>query len=363
MTFERPDLLALAPWAAAALALVVVLQWRRGVRMVRAWGGRAPAWRLLGRDLSRVPWLRLLVLTTAGACLALAAAGPRPAEPEEIPPPAPIDLIIAVDVSLSMTADDVEGTRIGRARQLVERLVEEGAADRLALTIFADWPYALVPLTDDGDVIRFFSPWVAPRLMGTRDQGTSLPAVVGQARLVWEARRRDDARAVVLLVTDGEAHGMDAELLDSVAFAADAGMEIWTAGVGTPGGAPIFLPGSGGAPLLHDGSPVVSGYDLGLLETAAQRGGGLFHDISSDAGMRSLIDDLRGGISASESPDAPTPDAAFWLVLAAFALLTLDAVLDAGVFARARRRPDEATTGAGERETARAPYPRGKRAA
>lgn len=156
---------------------------------------------------------------------------------------------------------------------------------------------------------------------------------------------------------------MDAELLDSVDVAADAGMEIWTAGVGTPGGAPIFLPGSGGAPLLHDGSPVVSGYDLGLLQTAAERGGGLFYDISSDGGMRSLIDDLRGGLSASDAPSDAPPDAAFWLVLAAFALLALEAGLDAGVFGRARRRPQEGETDAAARTSLRIPHPRRERAA
>ena len=363
MTFERPDLLALVPWVAAGLAGFVLAQWRRGVRLVHAWGGPTPARRLLGRDLSSLPWLRLLALASAGAALVLAAAGPQPAEPEEVPPPTPVDLIVAVDVSLSMTASDVEGTRIGRARELIERLVEDGAADRIALTIFADWPFSLVPLTDDGNVIRFFAPWVAPRLVGTRDQGTSLPAVVGQARIVWEDRRRDDARPVVLLVTDGEAHGMDAELLDSVEVARGAGMEIWTAGVGTPDGAPIFLPGSDDAPLLHDGSPVVSGYDRGLLETTADRGGGLFHDISSDAGIRSLIDDLRGGPAASDTPDTPPPDNAFWLALVAFALLILEALLDAGMLAGTGRSPREPRGGIGPGDTARAARPRGTRAA
>lgn len=363
MTFERPDLLPLAAWAAAALVLLVLLQWRRGVRLVRAWGGREPARRLLGRDLSRLPWLRLLALSSAGAALALAASGPAPADPEELPPPTPVDLIVAVDVSLSMTADDVEGSRIGQARSLLERMVEERAADRFALAIFADWPYVLVPLTDDGDLITFFSPWVAPALVGTRDQGTSLPAVVGQARRVWEARRRDDARAIVLVVTDGEAHGMDAELLDSVDVAQDAGMEIWTAGVGTPAGAPIFLPGSGGAPLLHDGSPVVSGYDRGLLEAVADRGGGLFHDISSEAGIRSLVDDLRGGLTADDAPGQAPPDAAFWLVLAGFLLLVLDAVLDAGVFRRSRGRRVAADAAGRAPAPLRSTSVRGRRAA
>lgn len=363
MTFERPEILALTPWVAAALALLVLLQWRRGARLVRAWGGREPAWRLLGRDLSRLPWLRVLVLASAGAGLALAASGPAPAEPEEPPPPTPVDLIVAVDVSLSMTAADVEGSRIGQARSLLERIVEEGAADRFALAIFADWPYVLVPLTDDGDVITFFSPWVAPELVGTRDQGTSLPAVVGQARRVWEARRREDARAVVLVVTDGEAHGTEAELLDSVRVAADAGMEIWTAGVGTTGGAPIFLPGSDGAPLLHDGSPVVSGYDRGLLETMARDGRGLFHDISSDAGIGSLIDDLRGGLTGGDAPGDAPPDAAFWLVLAAFALLTLEAGLDAGVFGRKRIRPAAEEPARETRPRTRSAHARGRRAA
>ncbi len=350
MTFERPDILLLAPVAALLLAGAVAIQWGRGRRLVEAYGGRVPARRLLGRDLSRFPLARLLALSAAAGGLAFAASGPAPEEAPPPPPPVPLDLMVAVDVSHSMSAADVDGRRIDRARALVEQLVEDGVAERVSLTIFADWPFGLVPLTHDPDVVGFFSPWITPDLVGTRDQGSSLALALGQARGTWETRPNDGARRVVLLVTDGEVHDMGVEVLDSVAAIADAGFEIWAAGVGTPEGAPLFLPGSEGAPLLYDGTPVVAGADPGFLREVAGRGRGEYHDASTDGGARGLLAALGRG-SAPPPTTEEGPDPVRWVILAALVLLLLEALLDAGTLERrARRRaPVEAVPARGGR--------------
>lgn len=352
MTYARPDLLAWAPWVAAGLGLLVLVQWLRGVGLVRAYGGRSVGRRLLGRDLTRFPITRLLVLALAGAALVLAAAEPQPEGGEEPAPQAPIDLIVAVDVSHSMTADDVDGGRIARARTLVEEIARAAVADRMALSIFADWPYSLVPLTDDEDVVTFFAPWITPALMTTRDQGTTIPLVVEHALEVRAERPHDGARTLLLIVSDGDSHGGDAEILAAVGAAADEGLEVWTAGVGTGGGAPLYVPGSGQTPLLYEGSQVVATYDADLLQVIAQRGRGDFHDVTSDSGLRALIDELRGGTPPAGGESEPEREPAFWLILAALALLGLEAALDAWALTRTTfsRRGGE-KDGQGERSS------------
>jgi Ca-activated chloride channel homolog len=332
MTFERPDLLVLIPMFLVALGVGVGVQWRRGVRLVAAYGGPVAARRLLGRSLETVPAARTSVLFLAAIGLVVAAAGPTRQDSGEVEPSTPVDLIVAIDVSHSMTAADVQPSRIARARETLDRIVDAGVADRLSLTLFADWPYGLVPLTDDANVLAFFSPWVAPELVSTRDQGTSLAALIGYSRSVWEARPRNEGQPIVLIISDGEAHGLDPEVLDSVAVAADAGIRIWTAGIGTAQGAPLFVAGSEGAPLLDvDGRPVLAEYGPDLLRAMADRGSGEFFDISGDAGLRSLIGSLRRQGGPGDDPGDVPADPVFWLILSCIVLLVADAVLDSGV--------------------------------
>jgi len=337
MTYARPEFLVGIPLAVLVFVLAVTLQWRRGRRLVAAYGGRDAAIRLLGRDLTPFPAVRLIVAATAAAALVLAASEPAPEDTPPPPPPTPIDLMIAVDVSHSMTASDTDGARIERARALIEGLVEEGVADRVALSIFADWPFGLVPLTDDGDVITFFAPWVTPDLVGTRDQGTSLPIALGYARAQWDRRARDDARRIVLIVSDGELHEGRAEVLDSVAAVGDDGFEIWTAGIGTAGGAPLFLSGSDGAPLLFDGTQVTAGYDEELLREIATQGRGSFHDVSSESGLRSLIEELSRDMPATDGTEEQERSLTFWLLAAALLFVALESILDSAVRSRLRR--------------------------
>ena len=335
MTFERPEFLVAVPAAVTVLLLSLVLQWRRGVRLVQAYGGSEPARRLLGRRLEIFPVARTLVLVLVSSGLALAAAGPSRESSEPIEPPTPVDLIVAVDVSHSMTAADVDPSRVARARDALDRILEEGVADRVSLTLFADWPFGLVPLTDDVDVISFFSPWVAPELVSTRDQGTSLAAVVGHTRTVWEARPRNDGEPIVLIISDGEAHGSDPDVLASVAVAAEAGLRIWTAGVGTPRGAPLFVAGSEGAPVLDtDGRIVVAEFGPELLQLMAAQGDGTYHDISTDGGIRSLVSALRQEGGPRDTAADPPTEPLFWIFLACFALLIAEAALDSGVLGR-----------------------------
>lgn len=337
MTFARPDLLMLVPAGIAVIVLFVLLQWSRGRKLAAAYGGRESARRLLGRDLTRMPLLRLLAGALAVAALVLAATDPQPEEAEEPPPPTPIDLVVMVDVSHSMSAIDVGVRRIDRARELIEHIVEERAADRIGLSIFADWPYTLVPLTDDTEVITFFGPWLSPELVGTRDQGTSVGIALGQARAIWEARAREDARRIVLMISDAEVHDGTSELLDSVAAISDAGFEVWTAGVGTPEGAQLFVPGSQDAPLLYDGAPVIAGYDEGLLREIAESGRGSFYDVSGEGGARDLVAAMVRDRPIADASGATSWRPAFWLLLAAFMLLLVEAAADFGRLGAGRR--------------------------
>ena len=363
MTFERPELAAWLPVAVLLVAGAVLWQWRRAVRLRDAYGGAEAARRLTGRSLGTFPGLRLLSVILAVTALLLAAAGARRDAGPPPPPPTPLDVVIALDVSHSMTARDVEPSRMERAKAAATALVEARIADRVAVTTFAGWPYPLVPLTDDADVAEYFLPWVSPAMVDDRHQGTALASTLGHARRTWEARPRPDAVSVLVILSDGESHGAGEEIVDSVAALADAGVRVWVGGVGTEEGAPLFVPRSSQAPLLDgSGGQVVAGYDPELLREIARAGGGGFHAIEDDDGIRALAAELRALSGSLEGSDGAPFDPTALLVLLGLAFLVVDAVRDAGVLERRRKartrgneagdRGAEGWDGVGRRETA-----------
>ena len=146
------------------------------------------------------------------------------------------------------------------------------------------------------------------------------------------------ATPVVLIISDGEAHGTRQEVLDSTTVAAAAGVYVWTAGVGSAEGALLFV-GESDAPLLDgSGAPVVAAYDADLLREMADVGGGSFHDVSDDRGARALVSGLRDLSGRTETVELVTSDPTIWLILAGLLLLVLEALLDAGVLITTRRR-------------------------
>ena len=334
MTFQRPDLLLLGPAAALLVSLALTLQWRRMSNLGRAYGEVARL-RLVPRRLQRFPTVRMLCLLAACFALGTAAAGPRPPSPEPPQPPQPLDLAVAVDVSRSMAAEDVGASRIERARVVVSRLAEDVPSARIVLVLFADWPYTLVPPTDDPDVVRYFAHSLTADLVLDRDQGTSFTTAVAHARATLDARPRPEARRAVLVLSDGGSHEPLTEVMEAAESGNDA-TPIWTAGLGTSAGSTI--PSATGPLLDESGRVVSSSLEDDVLRDLARAGRGEYHDVSTDGGLEALVDGL--GALGDESPSGDTSpgDAAFWLTLLSIPLLLAEGAMDTGRRTSRRRQ-------------------------
>ena len=329
MTFSRPEMLALIPVVVLILALAVSAQSRRHRKLADAFGGAAAARRLTSRDLTSFPRRRLACLIGAGVAMSLAAAGPYVDLGATLDPTQPVDLVIAVDLSLSMTGTDVGPSRLERAKSVVRELTESMPNERLALTVFADWPYSVLPMTDDPALVRFFAEPLSPDLVEERDQGTSFALVIAHAHEMLETRRRPEAQQVILLITDGEGHEDEAEILDAVAVVAAGGVRVWTAGVGTSGGSELVTLDPDPLPVLaDDGEPVVSRLNDGLLRRIASAGGGGYRNVSGGIGLRSLLGVFRRA-NVDSTPGGEAVGSALWLILLAIPLLFLESRMDA----------------------------------
>ena len=329
MTFARPELLALVPIVVLVLTLALAAQSRRHRKLADAFGGAEAARRLTSRDLSSFPRRRLACLLGAGVAMSLAAAGPYVDLGATLDPTQPVDLVIAVDLSLSMTGTDVRPSRLERAKFVIRELTESMPNERLGLTVFADWPYSVLPLSDDPALVRFFAEPLTPELIVERDQGTSLAQVISHALEMFDTRRRPEAQQVILLITDGEGHENETQILDAASAAAAAGVRVWTAGVGTSGGSELATLDPDPLPVLgDDGEPVVSRLNESLLRRIASAGEGGYRNVSGGAGLRSLLGVFRRAGTES-TPGGEAVGAALWLVLLAIPLLFIEGRLDA----------------------------------
>jgi Ca-activated chloride channel family protein len=352
--FERPELLALAPLAAILFAFTVGAHWRRLRRLATAYELTALR-RLLPTDPGRFPTQRFLCLVCAGALLGLAAAGPILWDPEPPEPATPLDVAIAVDLSLSMNAADESGSRIERAREAIDRLTEELPSVRFSLVVFAGWPYVLVPPTDDPDVIRYFIDSLQPEVVQEVDWGNSLGSTLELAGSALESRPSEDGRQAILVISDGDVFEEEDVLVRAAADAAARGFAVWVAGLGSEEGSPISVAGE---PVLDPvGRAVRTSQNADLLRATAEAGQGRYEDITEDGGLDSLVDDLRDLSGDSREGPAEPFDTTALFALLAIPLLLWEGVVDARrglVGVGTNQRPDGPETVLGRGEKARA---------
>lgn len=179
-----------------------------------------------------------LVVLALGA-LALALAGPRYGLQQREARQEGLDLVIALDLSNSMRAEDVAPSRLERAKFEIGRLLEGLAGSRVGLVIFAGEAFLQCPLTTDFGALRLFLEAAEPDLIPT--QGTDFAEML---RAALQALEPDEAEGeprtrALLVVSDGEDHSEG--FRSALASAREAGIALFAAGVGTPEGAPIPL--------------------------------------------------------------------------------------------------------------------------
>jgi len=326
VTFDRPEYLVLAPLAALLFALALGMRFRRLRRLGDAYQTSALA-RLLPVGMGRFPTRRLASLLTAGAAIGLAAAGPGwevGGDEARLPP---LDVSIAVDLSLSMTATDAAPTRIARAREVIGLLSEELPSVRFSLVMFAGFPHLVLPPTDDPTLLAFFAQSLGVELVGRNDRGDAIGDALYWAGEALEQRPSDEARSIVLLFSDGgdEPAG---PTLEAATWLDSLSVEVWVAALGSSSGSAIFAEG---VPVLDRGGvPVVARLNEDLLRDAAATGGGRYFNVSDAAGVDALLADLRELSGDLEEPPPPPVDAAFLLALLAIPLLLWEGAADAG---------------------------------
>jgi Ca-activated chloride channel family protein len=197
ITFDAPVVIVLAPvvagaiWAAAA--------WARRARL-----RRAAAWSESTARIARAAGkLGAPALGLAAGLAAVALSGPRWGEERIVTETRGLNLVIAIDISRSMLAEDAKPSRLGRALREARRLVQDLDGDRLGLSAFAGTSYILSPLSVDGSAITLYLDALDPDVAS--EGGTSLAPALAQGIDLLHASP-EIADRVLVVFTDGEAH-------------------------------------------------------------------------------------------------------------------------------------------------------------
>jgi len=258
------------------------------------------------------------LLLAAGTALAvLALARPQWGTVEETSYEQSREVLIALDLSRSMLADDVSPTRLERAKLLVDALLDQLRGERVGLAVFAGTSFLQSPLSAEYDVLRDFLRDLDPSYLP--QGGTDYAAMLQTASRAFREDVPADRFLVVL--SDGEAHDADWQaLLPSLK---QKGIRVIGLGVGTESGA-LVPDGDGGVEKDEQGAAVLSRLEPRTLQELATQTGGTYRDAATWVDVAELVDatvDQGAAGQFVERKEARLRDRYQWLLAPALLLL------------------------------------------
>jgi len=236
-------------------------------------------------------WKRLLF--TLGLALVLVGmANPQIGTKYEEVKREGFELMICLDVSNSMLAEDLTPNRLERAKQAISRLVDRLKNDKIGIVVFAGEAYIQLPMTVDHSAAKLFLRSIDTDVVST--QGTAIGKAVELAMSSFSTNSK--ANKSIIVITDGENHEDDA--LKQAAAAVEQGIKVHTIGIGSLDGTPIPMYKRGrmlGYRKDREGNTVVTKLNETMLQQIAASGEGTYvRANNSRTGLNALMDELEG---------------------------------------------------------------------
>ncbi|MCD4736435.1 MAG: VWA domain-containing protein, partial [Bacteroidales bacterium] len=208
----------------------LMLRWRR--RSLNKFGELNLVSRLITNYSPTRPVTKFILLTIAYVFLIIALANPQVGSKLVEAERKGIDIMIALDVSNSMLAEDIQPDRLARAKQAIAKLVDRLSNDRIGIIVFAGKAYTQLPITTDYSAAKMFLSTINTNIVPM--QGTAIGEAIKMASGAFEDETHSRA---IIVITDGENHEDDA--VKEATEAAAKGIKVFTIGMGLPDGTPI----------------------------------------------------------------------------------------------------------------------------
>lgn len=207
-----------------------------------------------------------------------------------------IEVIISLDISNSMRAEDVVPSRLDKSKMLVENMVDNFTNDKVGLVVFAGDAFIQLPITSDYVSAKMFLQNTDPSLIAT--QGTDLAGAIELSSKSFT--QQDKVGRAILIITDGEDH--EGGAIEAAEKARKNGIRVFVLGVGSTKGSPM-PDGNGGYMKDNSGQEVISALNEEMCKQVAQAGGGAYiHVDNTSLAQRQLNDELtklqKGDISS-----------------------------------------------------------------
>lgn len=260
------------------LAVVRLVVWRQRKSKLRKFGDPELLRRLMPDASDYRPTVKFWLLMAALALLIVTLARPQMGSKVSHEKRNGIEIIIAMDISNSMKAEDVVPSRLDKSKLMVENLVDHFTTDKVGLVVFAGDAFVQLPITSDYVSAKMFLQDITPSLINT--QGTDIAKALTVSMRSFT--QQDKMGKAIVLITDGEDH--EGGALEAAKAAAKKGINVFILGVGDPKGAPIPT-GNGGYMTDNTGQTVLSALNEKMCREVAQAGSGMYiHvDNTSDA--------------------------------------------------------------------------------
>ncbi len=272
------------------LFLIYFITSRRQNKQLNKWGDEALLSRLMPDFSATRNFLKFILWVSAFGIMILALARPQFGTKMAEVKRKGIEMIIALDVSNSMMAEDIQPNRLENAKMAISRLVDRLENDKIGLIIFAGDAYIQMPVTTDYQAAKLFLNSINTQIVPK--QGTAIGSAIHLAMRSFTPNS-EKSRAIVV-ITDGENHEEDA--VAAAKEAAAAGIIIHTIGIGSAQGVPIPTISANGQKDYRtdtDGKVIISKLNEELLRQIAEAGNGTYvRATASRTGLTTILDEM-----------------------------------------------------------------------
>jgi Ca-activated chloride channel family protein len=270
------------------LLFLVVSHWKK--KAVASLGDKNVVKLMMPQVSFSRPWLKFIFFLVAYASLIVAMADPQMGSKTEEVKRKGADLMILLDVSNSMLAQDLAPNRLENAKQAIAQLIDKMHDDRIGIIVFAGQAYVQLPVTTDYSAAKLFLNTINTNMVPT--QGTAIGAAIDLGMKSFDFK--NGTGKAMILITDGENHEDNA--IEAATQAKNKEVAINVVGVGSAEGAPIPIYKDGQPAGFHTdsaGKPVVSKLNEDMCKDIAAAGNGVYvRANNSNSGLSIVMDQI-----------------------------------------------------------------------